>query len=480
MGAAVKKTAALLIKGELCMTDYQLLIIGGGPGGYEAALHAVELGMQVALVERRDIGGTCLNRGCVPTKTLLHSSELYASAEKAPMLGADLSNRRPDMERIFARKAEVSKTLRDGVTALMEGEGITILRGSAMLTKDGHTVRITNESGVQEVTAQSVMIATGSKPACPPIPGLDLEGVLTSDDLLDGSVREFDSIVVIGGGVIGVELATFYCELGCQVTVLEGLSHLLPPLDKELGQNLAAILKKKGVKVVTGAMVSEVVREGDGLRVNYTLRDKAESVSTKVVLSAIGRAPETAGLLDEGLALEMDRRRIRVNDRYETSLPGVYAVGDVSARIQLAHMAAAQGRHCVELLAGVDSGRNMNVVPSCVYCALEIASVGMTLEEAAAAGLDAISAKYVMFANARTLIAEAPRSFMKVVVEKGSHRILGAQLMCERGGDIIGEFTDAVVNGFTVEQMLRSIRPHPSFEEGVQEALLAAQKKLSE
>lgn len=462
------------------MADYQLLIVGGGPGGYEAALRAAELGMKVGVVERREIGGTCLNRGCVPTKALLHASEVYAAAGESAELGVNVTGTGLDMEAMFHRKGEISQTLRDGLTEQMKGEGIDILRGTGTLVGGGRAVRIAGPDGEREVTGENVLIASGSKPARPPIPGLDLEGVMTSDDLLDGPGRTFDSLVVIGGGVIGVELAAFYSNLGCRVTILEGLTHLLPPLDKELGQNLAAILKKRGVKIVTGAMVSQVAREGDGLRVSYTLRDKPDSITGRAVLCAIGRVPETDGLLGEGVTLEMDHRRIKVDEHYRTSLPGVYAIGDVSARIQLAHVASAQGRSCVEAMAGLEPVLDVDVIPSCVYCAPEIASVGMTADEAAGAGIDAVSGKYVMFSNARTLIACAPRSFVKVTVSREDHRVLGAQLMCERASDMIGEFTAAIVNGLTVEQMLKAVRAHPSFEEGIQEALRAAEKKLTQ
>lgn len=462
------------------MADYQIVIIGGGPGGYEAALRAAELGINTALVERRDLGGTCLNRGCIPTKALLHTAEVYAQAGNGAELGLSVGRLSADMDLIFQRKTRISKTLRDGLAAQMEDAGIEIFTGSGTLCGDGHTVRVSAPGSTTEVTGEHIILASGSKPARPPIPGLEQEGVMTSDELLDGPASSFESLVIIGGGVIGVELATFYSELGCQVTILEGMAHLLPPMDKELGQNLAQLLKKRGVKVVTGAMVSGVTRQPEGLCVSYEQKGKTACVAGQKVLCAIGRVPETDGLLEEGLALEMDGRRIRVDARYQTSLPGVYAIGDVSARIQLAHAAVAQGRSCVEHLAGLEPLIDTTVIPSCVYCSPEVACVGMTADEAETKHIPAVTEKYVMFSNARTLIVAAGRSFIKVVAAKEDHRLLGVQLMCERASDIIAEFTQAITSGLTVEQMLRAVRAHPTFEEGVQEALRAALAKLAD
>lgn len=462
------------------MADFDIVVIGGGPGGYEAALRAAELGMRVAIVERRDIGGTCLNRGCVPTKTLLHSAELYSHVRNARDLGVNIGSIDFNIGTFFKNKADVSKSLRDGLTARMEGEGINIVRGIGTLCGDGHVVRVVGSKETREITGKHIIIASGAQPAKPPIPGLDLNGVFTSDDLLDGSGENFDDLIIIGGGVIGVEFAAFYSSLGCNVTILEGLSHLLPPLDKELGQNLAAIFKKRGINIFLNAMVSGVVKEQDGrLRVDYKQKGETLSVIGSGVLCAIGRVPVTEGLLADGLSVEMEKRRIKVNENFETNLHGVYAIGDVAATIQLAHVAAAQGRRCVENIAGVVPEYDANIIPSCVYTAPEIAAVGMTFEEAKTYGVKAVVGKYVMFSNARTLIAHAPRSFIKVVVEENTHRVIGAQLMCERASDIISEFTEAIVNGLTVEEFMKAVRPHPTFEEGTQEALRDAAKKLN-
>lgn len=460
------------------MSDYQLLIIGAGPGGYVAALHAAKRGLRTAVIENREVGGTCLNRGCIPTKTLLHSSEIIAGINGGEKFGVGAERVHFDMSAIFARKREVSAKLSGGIEGMFRAAKVDLLRGTGTVTGSG-TVKFVGEEGEKVITAERILLATGSVPARPPIPGLDLPGVLTSDELLEGCDHLYDSLVIIGGGVIGVEFATFYADLGCKVTIIEGLDRLLPNMDRELGQNLSMILKKHGVDVYTNSLVANVEQDGDALKVNFTNKDKALSVSGEAVLCAIGRRPYTEGLFADGVGVEMNGRSIRVDENYETSLPGVYAIGDVSSKIQLAHVASAQGTDCVERMVGGKGMTDLSAVPSCIYCVPEIACVGITADEAKAAGREVVSGKYVMFSNGKTVIRDGDRAFMKVVADKATHVIVGAQFMCEHATDMISEMATAIVNGLTVEQMLKVLRPHPTFEEGVHDALEDALAKLN-
>ena len=461
------------------MNDYQLIVIGAGPGGYTAALRAAKLGLKTAVVENREAGGTCLNRGCVPTKTLLHSSEVYHSAKNGAAIGIHTEDIRPDMEEIFAYKRHISQTLSSGVESLLKGAKVPLLHGTARITAP-HTVVVTDAEGNQNTyTADNILVATGSVPARPPIPGLDLPGVMTSDELLEGADHLYRSIIVIGGGVIGVEFATFYAELGCDVTIIEGLDRLMPTLDRELGQNLALILKKQNVHIFTGSMVQNVEQGEDGLTVNFTTKGAANAVTGEVVLCAIGRKPYHQGVFAEGLEPQMNGKSLWVDENYQTSIPGVYAIGDVSSRIQLAHVAAAQGTACVEMLAGVENHVDMNVVPSCIYCRPEIAVVGITDAEAKANGIPVKVGKCVMGGNARTLIADPGRSFMKIVAHGSTGEILGAHLMCPNSTDMISQISEAMANHMTVAQLLLAMRPHPTFEEALTEALLDLQAKLA-
>ncbi len=460
------------------MSDYQLLIIGAGPGGYVAALHAAKRGLRTAVIENREVGGTCLNRGCIPTKTLLHSSEIIAGINGGEKFGVGAERVHFDMSAIFARKREVSAKLSGGIEGMFRAAKVDLLRGTGTVTGSG-TVKFVGEEGEKVITAERILLATGSVPARPPIPGLDLPGVLTSDELLEGCDHLYDSLVIIGGGVIGVEFATFYADLGCKVTIIEGLDRLLPNMDRELGQNLSMILKKHGVDVYTNSLVANVEKDGDALKVNFTNKDKALSVSGEAVLCAIGRRPYTEGLFADGVGVEMNGRSIRVDENYETSLPGVYAIGDVSSKIQLAHVASAQGTDCVERMVGGKGMTDLSAVPSCIYCVPEIACVGITADEAKAAGREVVSGKYVMFSNGKTVIRDGDRAFMKVVADKATHVIVGAQFMCEHATDMISEMATAIVNGLTVEQMLKVLRPHPTFEEGVHDALEDVLAKLN-
>ena len=460
------------------MSDYQLLIIGAGPGGYVAALHAAKRGLRTAVIENREVGSTCLNRGCIPTKTLLHSSEIIAGINGGEKFGVGAERVHFDMSAIFARKREVSAKLSGGIEGMFRAAKVDLLRGTGTVTGSG-TVKFVGEEGEKVITAERILLATGSVPARPPIPGLELSGVLTSDELLEGCDHLYDSLVIIGGGVIGVEFATFYADLGCKVTIIEGLDRLLPNMDRELGQNLSMILKKHGVDVYTNSLVANVEQDGDALKVNFTNKDKALSVSGEAVLCAIGRRPYTEGLFADGVGVEMNGRSIRVDENYETSLPGVYAIGDVSSKIQLAHVASAQGTDCVERMVGGKGMTDLSAVPSCIYCVPEIACVGITADEAKAAGREVVSGKYVMFSNGKTVIRDGDRAFMKVVADKATHVIVGAQFMCEHATDMISEMATAIVNGLTVEQMLKVLRPHPTFEEGVHDALEDVLAKLN-
>ena len=453
------------------MYDFDLIVVGGGPGGYEAALHAAKLGLRTALIEKDFVGGTCLNRGCIPTKALLHASSVYEEAKNGAALGISCEPA-IDLSAVYAYKQQVVEKLRGGVEGLLKSAKVAVIKGLGTLTAP-HTVAV----GDAAYTAENILLATGSVPARPPIPGLDLPGVLTSDELLSG-FKPFQSIVIIGGGVIGMELATFFNDLGVDVTVVEGLDRLLPLLDKELGQNLAMIMKKRGGKIATGAMVKSVTKTENGLSVNFESKGAPASAEAEVVLCAIGRRPYTDGLFGEGVSLETEGRRIKVNEKFETSMKGVYAIGDVSAKIQLAHVATAQGLYAVNEIAGKNNGVDLSIVPSCVYTRPEIASVGMTEQEAKDAEIPVKVGKVTMFSNGRTVIVNGDRGFMKVLAHAETRRILGVQMMGVNVSDMIGELGLAIANGLTPEDLLKAMRPHPTFEEALTDALTDLAAKL--
>ena len=448
---------------------YQLAVIGAGPGGYEAAIRASQLGMKTALIERGALGGTCLNRGCIPTTALLHTAGLFAAAREGARFGVQIKDVALDEAAMFARKDAVVEGLRGGIAQLMKTNRIDVLEGMGVIEAPGR-VRV----GETVVEAERVLIAAGSVPARLPIEGVEL--CCTSDELLTGE-RLPDSLAIIGGGVIGVEFASLMNLLGWPVALLEARERLLPLMDREFGQSVAMNLKKAGAQVYTDARVMRVVQVDGGLQVEAEVKGKPVACRASAVLVATGRWPNTQGLFAPGFSVEMQGRYIAVNEQFETSVPGLYAIGDVIGGAQLAHAATAQGIACVEAMAGQKPERRVDLIPACVYTEPEIASVGLTEQEAKARGVQVKVGKATMGANGRTQIAGGARGFIKVVVDAQTDALLGAQLMCERATDIVGEFTAAIANGLTCGQMLRAVRPHPTFEEAVTQALEAARSR---
>jgi dihydrolipoamide dehydrogenase len=446
--------------------DYDWIILGAGPGGYEAAIRAAQLKQKVALVEKGEVGGTCLNRGCVPTKALLHAAMGFEELDMIAGWGIQAEQLTLDFGKMYARKDELVSTLRDGIGRLIAQNGITLMKGEGVI-RDSHTVL----AGDKVLTAERILIATGSTPVLPKIPGIDFAGVVTSDGLLSAPPVG-QRLIIIGGGVIGVEFASMFQALGYEVTVIEALERLLPQMDREISQNLGMLMKKRGTFVYTGARVSEIQKNDDGsLTVLYEAGGKQGQSFGDTVLVAIGRRANTQGLFAEGFSLETDRGRIVTDSDHQTSEPGVYAIGDVSGTIQLAHAASAQGIACVERAAGHTPHVRVDLVPSCVYTRPEIACVGLTADEAKAKGIPVRTGKYILSANCRTMIAGGERGFVKLVLDEATDVLLGAQIVCERATDMINEMTLAIANGLTRQQLLKAIRPHPTFAESVTEAL---------
>jgi dihydrolipoamide dehydrogenase len=450
------------------LEHYDLAVIGGGPGGYVAAIRAAQYGMKVVLAERDKLGGTCLNRGCIPTKSLLHAAEAYAGCAHFETLGLSAENISYDINKVHARKSEVSETLRNGVAGLLKANGVEVIQGSAVIAAPGNVA-----VGDKDCTARNILIAAGSVPARPPIPGLDLPGVVTSDDILEGPAQDYRSLVIIGGGVIGVEMASVYANFGCKVTIVEALDRLLPPMDREFGQSIQILLKKRGVDVYCSGRVEKIEQTVDGLCCRFIHKDVYKTAEAQGVLVAIGRRPNTAGLFSTGTGPDMERGFIQVNERYESSIPGIYAVGDVIGGIQLAHKAEAEGMAAVAYMNGKTPETDPRLVPSCVYTNPEISQVGITADEAKRDGRDVKTAKYLMNGNGKSIIDLQERGFIKVVIDAKTDQLLGIQMMCGRATDLISEFTSAILNGTTHKQFLRGMRPHPSFCEGVSEAFEA-------
>jgi len=460
------------------MKDFDLIVIGAGPGGYVAAIKAAKLGLKTAIVENIRVGGTCLNRGCIPAKAMIHAAGLYKEIScEGELIGVYADNVRFDYGKIVEYKQDTSDELVKGVEALLEGNGVTRIDGTGKLLPDKN-VSVKDSEGETIYSAENVLLATGSVPSTIPVPGIDLPGVLTSDGVFQLTEMP-ESLVIIGGGVIGVEFATVFADLGAKVTIVEALPRILQNMDKEISQNLKMILKKSEVDIHTGALVNRIEETPDGLTVFYEEKEKEMSATGQYVICAAGRKPYTEGLFGEGVEIAMEKGHIDTDasKSFETNVKGVYAIGDIVPGIKLAHMASAQGIYCVEKIAARMNGEdcepdiNLKAIPACVYTNPEIAQVGMTEADAKEQGIDVKVGKFIMSANGKSLITHEERGFIKVVANADTDEILGAQMMCARATDMISEFVTAIANEKTVQQLLKAVRPHPTYNEGITEAL---------
>ena len=448
---------------------YDVVVIGAGPGGYVAAIKAAKLGLKTAIIEERRAGGTCLNRGCIPAKAMIHASSLYREMQEAERFGISASDVTYDYGKIVAYKEETTDKLVQGVEQLLKANSVDVYEGKGTLLEE-KKVRIRKEQEDVVLEGENIILASGSKPLILPIPGMDSERVLTSDALF--AMKEAPkSLIIIGGGVISVEFATVYANLGCKITILEAMPKLVPNMDKEISQNLKMILKKRGIDIHTSAAVQGVTTEDGACTCHYIEKDQEEEVTADYVLCAVGRCPNTDGLFGENVKPDMERGRVLVNANFESSIPGVYAIGDLIFGVQLAHAASAQGIVVAEKLAGKEPSIDLSIVPGCVYTDPEIASAGMTEDQAKENGIAVKCGKFIMSANGKSIITQEERGFIKVVADEATGKILGAQMMCARATDMIGEFVTAITNGLTVEQMLRGMRSHPTYNEGIGEAL---------
>ena len=443
--------------------QYQLAIIGGGPGGYTAAFKAVENGLSVILFEKNKIGGTCLNRGCIPTKSLLHSANQYASLEKMAQCGIS-AEMTYDYTKILDHKTETVTALRTGVEKGLKAKKITVVQGEASITGN-HTISCNEET----YEAENILICTGSKVSIPPIEGI--ENAITSDDILENDCPLYDHLTIIGGGVIGVEIASVYLGLKKKVTILEMADHLLPNMDKELAQRLNMFLKKQGAEIITKASVKKIAKAEEKFIVSYQDKNgKDITVETDQVLCAAGRKANTDNLF-KGITPEINRG-IVTDENYRTSIENIYAIGDCRANtIQLAHVAMAQAENVIDVILGKEKTKDESIIPSCVYTTPEIASVGLTETQAKEQGIPVASKKTLTGANGKCLIEQSENGYVKLVVNKDTNQIIGAQLICPDATNIIAELAVAIQKKMTVSELKEVVHPHPTVVEMIADCL---------
>ncbi|MBO7544467.1 MAG: dihydrolipoyl dehydrogenase [Bacteroidales bacterium] len=466
----------------------KITIIGAGPGGYETALEAAGKGIEVTLVSAGPVGGTCLNEGCIPTKALLRSAEVLETVREAASYGVEAGECRLDFARAMARKDAVVEQLRSGVEFLLKHKLITLLRGKASLCggQPGggeaetapHKVKVALDEGGEEIVESDyVIIATGSVAASLPIPGADLPGVISSKEMLSLEALP-KSVCVIGAGVIGLEMASLLNSFGCEVSVLEYCPDILPRFDTDLAKRLKQSLSKRGISIETSAQVKSIEAAPEGLVTSYVRKEKEASVTAEKVLMAVGRRPALGSLNFEQAGIAVTPKGVLVDAYMQTSVPGIYAIGDIAGGYMLAHTATFQGRRALNhILAGcpsegpVDSIR-LDIVPAAVFTRPEAATVGLTEDECKANGLPIKVLKSFFRASGKAVAMGETDGFCKIVASEQDGRILGCHLFGPHSSDIIQEVTALLDRDATVDDLASIIHAHPTLSE----VLLSAAK----
>ena len=443
-------------------SPFDLAIIGGGPGGYVAAIRAAQLGARVALVEKDRLGGACLHRGCIPTKALLRSAEALLESKDASTVGLVLKDAAVDFQAMMAWKERAVAQQAEELEKLIAWRKIAVIRGEGRLVGSG-SVKV----GDELVAAGKIIIATGSLPSRLSVPGSNLAGVLTSDQILELEALP-ESLVVIGAGVVGCEFASIFSALGARVTILEVLPRILPPVDEEIARRFQQVLRSQGVTIHTKASLQEIRAEGERLRLLFGLGQEQQEVVADKVLMAVGHRPCSDALEEAGLALRDGS--VIVNERLETSIENVYAAGDVVGLYMLAYVASYQGIIAAENALGGRRQADYRAVPTCVYTMPEIAGVGLREEEARAQGISYKVSRFPFSALARAQLLGQPLGLVKLICEEPSGRLLGVHILGPRANDIIGEGVLALRMGATAQDLAHTMHGHPNLSEAIYEA----------
>jgi dihydrolipoamide dehydrogenase len=452
-----------------------LIIIGGGPAGYVGAIRAAQLGANVTVVEKEEVGGTCLNVGCIPTKVLTSAAHTYSTLKTADRWGLKISGMELDFSQLMKRKQMVVNRLVTGVKSLLKARGVNQVKGTATFLDEKQIEVKTNDGAVQKLEAERFLIATGSIPILLPIPGIESEGVIDSTGALSLSAIP-QSMLIIGGGAIGCEFAYIYRSFGAQITIVELLPQILPGEDEEVSVGLRNSLEKSGIKIFTSSKVMEIAPIKDGKsKVTISSSDGETTVEAEKILLSAGRRPNTKDMGLEKIGIKMDRGIILVDDHLRTNIPHIFAAGDCIGNWLLAHVASMEAEIAVENALGEDKKMDYHAVPACIFTHPEIGSVGLNEKQAKEKGMEVKTGKFPMMASGRAQAENEPDGFVKVVVEKNSGKIVGAQILGHRATDLIAELTLAIQMGAKTSDIIDTIHAHPTLSEPIREAVLKAE-----
>ncbi|MBI4285566.1 MAG: dihydrolipoyl dehydrogenase [Chloroflexi bacterium] len=449
----------------------RVTVMGGGMGGYGAAIRAAQLGAQVVLIEKDALGGTCLNRGCIPTKALLHSANMFALMKKAQTLGVSAKEVSLDYAAVLRRKEAIVSRLVGGVSSLMRKNKIRVIKGTGSLA-DAQTVVVTGTD--EAIRGDAIIIATGARPALLPIKGIDQPGVIISDDAL--VLPEVPaSLFIIGGGAVGLEFAQIFHRLGSKVTVAELLSHILPAQDAEIAGILHESLAKSGIEIFTEANVTGIeTTDKNERKVRFVTKQGEQERTVAKVLVAVGRKPNTEGLGLEKAGIKLERGRITVNAHMETSVRGVYAVGDVVGGMMLAHVAMSEGTCAAENILGQDSVMRYSTIPSCIYTSPEIATVGLTEAEARKEDPNIKVGRFPFMANGRALILDESEGMVKIITNRYGE-VVGVSIIGPEATELIAEVTLARHFEAGMADIISCIHAHPTLSEVIREAAMSTE-----
>jgi dihydrolipoamide dehydrogenase len=454
--------------------NYDIIVLGSGPGGYVTAIRASQLGMKVAIVEREALGGICLNWGCIPTKALLKSANVFEYINHASDYGIKVEKADKDFTAVVKRSRDVAGGMSAGVTFLMKKNKIDVIMGTGKV-KPGKKLEVTAADGTKkELTANHIIIATGGRARQLPNLTIDNKKIIGYRDAMVLPTQP-KKMVVVGSGAIGVEFAYFYATMGTEVTIVEYLETIVPREDKEIGKELEKVFKKKGMKIMTKSSVEKVDTSGAGCKVTVKTATGTEVIECDVVLSAVGVSPNTENIGLEEVGIKTDKGLVMVDEYYKTNVEGYYAIGDITPGQALAHVASAEGITCVEKIAGHHPEPiDYNNIPGCTYCSPEIASLGMTEEEAKAKGYTLKVGKFPFSASGKASAGGAKEGFVKMIFDAKYGELLGAHMIGANVTEMIAELVVARKLETTGHEILKAIHPHPTMSEAVMEATAAA------